>query len=151
MFRQMLLPVLLLGVVLAGGASTFPANEPAAVSKTAQAKSKLKELLKERLATLRELVKVSTAGYEAGKVPFERVHHAMMEMLRAELESSDSDKDRIAVLEKIVAQAKGNEQSALQRYKAGAVTQSDALMAAAARLEAEIALERVKSNIAPAK
>jgi hypothetical protein len=110
--------------------------------------SRLKQLLKERLTTLRKLVDQTTRDYQAGRVSFDRVHQAMAAMLRAELELCDSDKERIAVLEKIVDQAKAHEKNAVQRYKAGNAPASDVLMATADRLEAEIALERAKSKVA---
>jgi outer membrane protein TolC len=108
--------------------------------------SKLQQLLKERLATLRKLVDQTSRDYQAGRVSFDQVHQAMEAMLRAELELCESDKERIAVLKKIVAQAKEHEQNAIQRYKAGNAPASDALMATADRLEAEIALERAKTE-----
>jgi hypothetical protein len=45
-----------------------------------------------------------------------------------------------------MALAKESERSAAQRHRTGAAIQSDALLATAARLEAEIALERAKSR-----
>jgi outer membrane protein TolC len=108
--------------------------------------SKLKELQEERLSTLRELVKATTADYVTGRVPFDRVQQATRALLDAELEQCQSDKERITVLEKIVALAKESEKNAVQRYKTGAAPHSDALMATAARLEAEIALERLRSK-----
>jgi Barrel-sandwich domain of CusB or HlyD membrane-fusion len=112
--------------------------------------AKLKELLKERLATLRSLVKLVTAEYQSGKVSMDRVHQATTAMLQAQLELCESDKERIAVLEEGAALAKGEEKMAMQRYQTGNASQSDALMATAARLEAEIALERAKTA-APAR
>jgi hypothetical protein len=109
--------------------------------------AKLKELLKERLATLKEVVKLTTADYQTGKVSFERLQLASEALLHARLELCDSDKERITVLEEAVALAKESEKNATQRYKAGTASQSDALMATAARLEAEIALERAKGKI----
>jgi hypothetical protein len=113
-----------------------------------KADAKLDDLLKQRLATLRALADQTTKDYKAGRVSFERVHHAAQALLHAELELCSSDKERIAVLEKIVAEAKGYETNAVERYKSGAAPSSDALMATASRLEAEIALERAKSKVA---
>ncbi len=109
--------------------------------------SKLKELLNERLATLRDLVKATQAAYLTGKVSFDRLHQAQRALLHAELELCDLDKERITVLVKAVALAKDFEMNALERYKSGAATQSDVLLGTAARLEAEIALERAKSKM----
>jgi hypothetical protein len=116
-----------------------------------KADAKLNKLLKERLAALRALADQTTKDYKAGQVSFDRVHHATKAVLHAELELCDSDRERIAVLEKLVAQAKANEQHATERYKSGAAPASDALMAAAGRLEAEIALEQAKSKAAAQK
>ncbi|MCI0456146.1 MAG: efflux RND transporter periplasmic adaptor subunit [Gemmataceae bacterium] len=133
--RQELLPGMLATVLL-----DVPAAPPEAQD------SRLKALLKERLATLRALAEQTTKDYQTGRASFDRVHQAMRALLHAELELCDSDKERIAVLERIVAQAKEYEKRADQRYKSGAVSISDALMAVAGRLEAEIALERAKAK-----
>lgn len=109
--------------------------------------TKLKELLKERIVIVRELTNVTNAEYQAGKVPFERVHQATQRQLHAQLEMCASEKDRITVLEEALALAKEYEKNALQRYKTGGAPQSDPLMATAARLEAEIALERAKTKV----
>jgi outer membrane protein TolC len=123
-------------------ACTLPAGLRAADKKDA----KLKELLKERLATLGTLAKVATAEYQTGRGSFDRLHQVKQALLKAELEMCASDKERIKVLEEFVAQAKAYEKTAVQRYKSGVGSQSDTLMATAARLEAEIALERVKEG-----
>jgi outer membrane protein TolC len=95
---------------------------------------------------LRRLVQVATADYQVGKTPFERVHQATRALFQARLDMCESEKERITLLEEAVAQAKNYEKHAEQRYKAGVAPQSDALTATAARLEAEIALERAKSR-----
>ena len=52
----------------------------------------------------------------------------------------------MAVLEKLVAEAKDYEKSAELQYKAGKATRMAALKATADRLEVEIALERAKAK-----
>lgn len=143
MSRRMLLLSSLLAVVVIVGAFTFLGhNVPAAQTETKD--SKLDALLKERLSAARAVVKVADLEYASGKTSFDRVHQATKALLRAELDLSDSDKERIRVLEEAVALAKTNETYAAERYKSGLVTQSDVLMAGVARLEAEIDLERAK-------
>jgi outer membrane protein TolC len=110
------------------------------------AKTKLDELLKERLAVLREIAKQVAAEYRIGKAPFDRVHHAQMAVLTARLESSESDKDRLAILEETLALAKENEKTATQLYETGRAPASDPLTAKAGRLEVEIALERARAK-----
>jgi multidrug efflux pump subunit AcrA (membrane-fusion protein) len=148
-------PGMLATVVLdvPGGSKGGPADEkdsPYRLALQGKTDGKLKELLKQRLAAVRALVKGATADHEAGKVSFERVHQARRALLHARLELCETDKERIALLEEAAALGKQHEEHAAQRYKAGAAPQSDVLMAAAARLQAEIALERAKSK-APAQ
>lgn len=107
---------------------------------------KVKELLEERLACLRELVKAAESAYATKKVPLERLVEGQRMLLNAQLEMCQSHKERITMLEQMVALTKGSEKTAHARYKAGAVAQSDALMATAVRLEAEIALKREKAK-----
>jgi hypothetical protein len=109
--------------------------------------AKLNELLKERVVTLRALVKLTEADYQKGKVSLDRLHQATMAMLHAELELCESDKEKIAVMEKVLALAKNYAASARTRYQTGHVTHGDVLLTSAARLEAEIALERAKAKI----
>ncbi len=59
-----------------------------------------------------------------------------------------SDKERIAVLETAVTQARQIERLAGVRFKAGLVMINDVLWTKADRLEAEIALRREKSKAA---
>jgi multidrug resistance efflux pump len=111
--------------------------------------SKVKELLKERLATLRELVKLETlVYYKAGAGSYDQVHEAARMLLQAELEQCDSDKERVALLEKFVAEVKKQEQLAVQLNKAGRGPTGTALKAKADRLQAEIALERARAKLA---
>jgi outer membrane protein TolC len=67
-----------------------------------------------------------------------------MAVLNAELEMCESDKERMAVLEKTVELTKENEKSAEQRYKSVEAGMSDVLLAKTDRLEAEIGLERAR-------
>lgn len=109
--------------------------------------AKLKELLKERLSVVREIAKQTESEYKIGKVPFDRVHQALLTVLYARLELCELDKERVVVLEETVALAKGYEEITAHLYKAAKVPASDPLLAKASRLEAEIALERAKARI----
>jgi outer membrane protein TolC len=124
------------------------AGAPAAATANDSKGPKLQGLLKERVAILRDLVKATIADYRTGKISFDRLHQARKTLLHAELELCESDKERIALLEKMVTLAKEQEESASQLYRTGAVPHSDVLMAAADRLDAEIALERARSKAA---
>jgi outer membrane protein TolC len=109
--------------------------------------AKIKKLLKERLAVVREIAKQTGQEYRIGKVSFDRVHQAQRAVLHARLELCESDKERLAVLEEALALATEYEKTAAQLYQTGRVPASDALQARAGRLEAEIAVERAKVRI----
>lgn len=120
-------------------------QEPARPAVKADA---LQQLRAEHLAVLREIVKQTTAAWKAGAADYQQVSAAMQALHKAELEQCESDKDRVAVLEKIVAQAKEAEQIADQFGKAGTSAPWAALKAKADRLQAEIDLEKVKTKVA---
>ena len=123
-------------------------STPAQAADAARPKDvSIKELLKERLAVLRELSDQTAKEYETGRVSFDRVHQARRAVMDAELELCESGKERLAILEKIAAQARESEKTAEQRYETGNAPRSDVLAATAGRLEAEIALERAKSKV----
>jgi multidrug resistance efflux pump len=112
----------------------------------------LEELQKERLATLREFAKLATDAYQKGGTgSYLEVRRATRMLLEAELEGCGTEKQRIAVLEKVVAQAKDLEKHAAALYKAGVIPMRTVLEAKADRLQVEIALERAKGRVsAPA-
>jgi hypothetical protein len=108
--KATILSAMVLGLLLPCVALTSSAaGNPSALSAAGQREqpdqkdAKLKELLKERLATLRALVKLVAAEYQSGKVSFDRAHQATMAMFHAKLELCESDKERIAVLEEAVS------------------------------------------------
>lgn len=129
----------------ADAAEPAPSSADAAPSKGTD--SKLKELLNERLATVREMASQATKEYQAGQAPFNRVHQATMAVFNAELEMCESDKERMVVLEKTVGLTKESEKNTEQRYKSGKAGLSDVLLAKTDRLEAEIRLERARREM----
>jgi hypothetical protein len=106
--------------------------------------ARLKELLKERHATLKEIAVQVAKAYEAGAASIEQMHDAEQTVLRAELDVCETDKERIAVLEKLVILAKKQEDRAAETVKRGINSPTATLKARAKRLEAEIALERAR-------
>ena len=136
-------------LLMAGG--TWSMSGDAAQKRAEEPKDdKVKQLLKERLAVLQEVARMAAEEYKTGKSSFDRVHRARMAVVDARVELCESDKERIAILEEAVVLARDNEKVATQRYQAGQAPASDPLMAQAGRLDAEIALERVK-NRTPAR
>lgn len=105
---------------------------------------RVKDLLKERLAVLREVANLTAQDYQTGKASFDRLHHARMAVVSARLELCDTDRERVGILEEGVALARDNEKTAAALYQAGKAPASDPLLAKAGRLEAEIALEKTR-------
>jgi hypothetical protein len=115
--------------------------------------SKLKELQKERLATTREFARLVGQRFKNRDGTLEEMMEATRILLEAELDVCDSDKERIAILEKFLGAARENERIATNLNKAGQGRESTALKAKTDRLQVEIALERakVKPAVKPAE
>lgn len=116
--------------------------------------AKLKGLLKERLAALQDVVSELMKAYENGapSISLAQVLEAKQAVLDAELDQCDTDKERIAVLEKTLALAKEYERITKAQVSAGGTHVGVAIKARAKRLEVEIALERVKGkSLSPPK
>lgn len=129
----------------AGGIWYGFAHAPRAEAEAEQPKdSKVKTLLKERLAILRELAAITAKAQKQGVVSFQEVHEANEAVLQVELELAESPKERITILEKFLAEAKQHE-----KHVAPAAGQGEPVLvleAKAHRLKAEIALEREKEK-----
>jgi hypothetical protein len=104
------------------------------------------ELLKQRLALAKEFVAQAEQGYQKGAVPWAEWLRAKEAVFKAELDLCESDKERIAVLEKMVAWASQYEEIAAKMVPAGQNTPSALLEAKLRWLEAEIALQRAKQK-----
>jgi hypothetical protein len=135
----------LLVLLFVGGTSFWSGNAPpaaAAVPKNA----KVTKLLRERLAILRQIATQAARDFESGAASFVQVHAAKEAALRAELDLADSPKSRIAIHERLVAEAKQHEQHVAHLAQTGMDQPFTVLKAKVHRLEAEIALEREKEK-----
>ena len=141
-WRLIYVPLL---VITSGVVSGLLRAQPAIVQ-AADKNEKVHSLLKERFATLKELLATTKTGYETGKATIGEVTEVSAQLLAAELELCESDKERIAVHARAVDLAKGYEKATVELYKAGQATHSAVLAATANRLEAEIAYERAKAR-----
>ena len=110
--------------------------------------TKIKELQKERLDAVRVMVKQDEARLRSGQALPDEVLAANKMLAEAELDVCESDKDRIAVLEKLLVRARDTEKLAGGFAKTGQGRESTALRARAERLRFEIALERAKAKAA---
>lgn len=138
--------VIALVAFLAGGAiGVWPAASLPLNAADSQV-SNLKSLLDERRSVLQAVASQIAEDYQAGHASFAQVHEANQAVHKAELDQCDSDKERGAVLRKMLELAKANEQHTDTAYKAGKAPFSAALKAKADRLEVEIALERLQAK-----
>jgi hypothetical protein len=108
--------------------------------------ARLKDLLKEKLSVLQKVASQTATAHQNGARSFAQVHEANQAVRYAELDLCDNSKERVAVLEKLLAEAKGYEDTIFQQVKTGAVQTSTALKAKVNRLDVEIALERAKGK-----
>jgi hypothetical protein len=106
--------------------------------------SRLKDLLKERLALAKEFAVQTETGYKTGSVPMTQLLLAKEAVFKAELDLCESDKERLAVLEKMVALTKEHEEVVAKMIQSGGLPNRALVEAKLKRLEAEIALERPK-------
>lgn len=108
--------------------------------------SNLGELLEERRVTLNEVASHTKKLYEVGMVSISEVTKANWALQEAELEMCQTDEERIAVLEKMVTEAKLLEKHSGKMFDEGLATFLETLNAKAGRLEVQIALERAKTK-----
>jgi hypothetical protein len=131
-------------VLLLGGAIGVWSTAPFAVAAADSKDSKVKSLLKERHAIVKDIVTETTKEYRAGQASFANVHEANQAMHRAELDLCDTAGERVMVLEKMLAEAKAYEKHVDASVKTGGLASSAALKAKVDRLDVEIALVRAK-------
>lgn len=104
---------------------------------------KLQALMHKRIELLREVETQWSAAYESGRASLAQVIDAKKAVLGAELEMCATNKDRTAVLEKMLQIAVDFEAGTARQVEAGMLPTSASLAAKVSRLDVEIALERV--------
>ena len=109
---------------------------------------KVRELQKERIATLKDLADVLAALYQKGAVEASVVGEAKLMLFQAEMEVAATEADRVAICQKTVDALKEMEAMAKAHKQAARGTEASVLMFKALRLEAEIKLEQAKSKLA---
>ncbi len=119
--------------------------------KAEDAGTKIKELQKERLATLKELAEQMDTLFKHARVSFEETYEARVLLLEAELEIAAREPERIMLYKNFIDVLKGYEALAAERYRAARGTQAAVLKVKARRLAAEIELEREKMKEAREK
>src|SRR5262249_44529209 len=124
-------------------ASASAADEP---NRTEIKNPRLKDLLNERLATTKEFAKQVKMRFDNQTGTIDQLVEANRLVTDAELDLCESDKERIAVLEKLVAETKETEKRAAQLASTRQATIMTGLKARMERLRAEIALERARAK-----
>lgn len=111
-----------------------------------EASSKVKELQQERIATLKTMTEMVSALHKIGKASPDELLEAKVLVCEAELDAAEKESDRITVLKSLVEALKDLEEIAKSRKRAAEGTEAAVLKAKARRLEAEIRLERLRTQ-----
>lgn len=136
----------LLLVPAGGQEGEGPSKKPRAE----QSADKVKDLQKERLATLKTVAEMEAELYKIGQGTTDAMLEARVLVAEAELEAAEKESDRVAVLKNLVETLKACEETAKARKVAAAGTEAEVLRAKARRLAAQIRLEQAQAR-APAK
>lgn len=105
---------------------------------------KIKDLQKERISTLKELVDQLTAVSRSGRGGFDEVFESKVKLHEAELAAAEKGPERIATQQKIVEVLSEYEKFAEAQRTSARGTASAVLKLKARRLQAEIDLEHAK-------
>ena len=120
--------------------------KPSPKERVEESAKKVKELQKERIATLKQMVDVNSRLQERGIASFEEVAEAKLLLLNAELDAAEKESSRITIYKSIVDVLKGGEKFAEDAVRTAGGPQVRILQVKARRLEAEINLERAKAK-----
>jgi outer membrane protein TolC len=127
---------------------TTSAQEKPSIEELAK---KIKDLQKERITVLKELVDHLSTRYQAGTASSEELLDASILLFKAKLETAEKGSDRISLYTKMVDTLNQYEQFAKAQFGVGKVTSGDVLKIKAKRLEVEILLEQEKMKEAKEK
>lgn len=118
---------------------------PEAKKTTPPAKNRLPELQKERVDALREQLDGQFERVKIGKDPMIQYIQAVRELGDAELELATTNADRVAAVERMLKELREAEEMVNQLWSAGLQTKQGVAQIKAARLKAEIDLEKLKA------
>jgi len=136
------LPISILALLLGGYCVLHSIRVEAQTSQG----SKVRGLQEQRLETLRSLVTITTERYKDGQVSFDELSSATRARDEAELDLCTSDRERIPILERLVADAKLHEDAVAKLAAMKLQSERSVLRAKADRLQQEILLEQAKAK-----
>ncbi len=139
----LILTVMAATLLMAPASSQDKANPPRK-EQIREAAKKIKELQKERIATLKQMADVTATLFRMARVSFDEVCEARVLVLKAELDAAEKESDRITLYKNLVGVLKEYETWADGRLKTARGTVASVLKIKARRLEVEINLERAK-------
>jgi hypothetical protein len=133
-----------------GVAADDKGKETESEAKKSAPNQKVQALLKERLAILKDMQHRTAKRHQAGQASKGELLEINLRVLKAELDLCPTDRERIAVHEKIVAVLKAIEHQVGELARHSAAAAGTLLEARLNRLEAEIDLERARAkSVAP--
>ena len=106
--------------------------------------ARLRDLQRERVKAMEEQLQGQFERVKIGKDPLIHLLNAARELAEAELEIAETKEVRIAAVEKLLKLLRDAEEQLLQLQEAGLQTAQGVAQARAARLKAEIELEKLK-------
>ncbi len=111
--------------------------------------AELTKLQEQRVATLKKLLELSSAGYRQGEFALDQVLEAQHDLTEAQLEMAETPDQRIALLETQLKIAKRTLEAAEQLCRAREVSVCDTFRARAAMLGVEIKLLQERARAKP--
>lgn len=108
--------------------------------------SKVHDLQQQRLETLRDLAKTTSEHYTRGLASWDELRSANRARDEAELDLCTSSRERIAIFERLVAEAKVTEEQSAKLAANKLLPETSVLRAKADRLRQEILLEQARTK-----
>ncbi len=108
--------------------------------------SRIKPLQQELIATLNEVVEAANVQKQQARGSATEVLEAQRQVLDATLDAAESNEERVKVLQSILDVQRQLEAWAKNGHSNGRITTIEVAKAKAARIKAEIALEKEKAN-----
>jgi DNA uptake protein ComE-like DNA-binding protein len=148
-FPALVLAVVAVTPLLAPAGPRDKDNPPPKDAAEASAK-KIKELQKERIATLKTVAEISLKLAQAARLETWEALEAQMALLKAEVDAAETDSEKVALYTKALDSLKTLEALGKAQFQAGRATELAVHKVKARRLEVEIDLERAKARQAKA-